>query len=197
MEFAVEVDIFDDLGAVGLEGGAEVVQVNAAEIFHESICDEGWDAANPEIIDAASPPAGDDIVALIDFPEETGNFLRGVLKIGVHGDDDFSASGVETGGQGGRLAEIPAKDDQLDAAIIRCDIFDDLDGAISASIVDEDDFVSAIQFFQNGGQPFVKFRQCVFLVEDRQNDGELKGRILFAIYIAAGGSRSGVRSGRS
>src|SRR5208283_5231813 len=62
VQLAIERDLFEDLAAIGFEGGAEVVNVAAAELGHEPVRHAGGDAAHPEIIDANLAPAADDVV---------------------------------------------------------------------------------------------------------------------------------------
>ena len=87
MHLAVEGDILDDLAAVGLEGCAEVVDVDTGEGGHELVCGAGGDAAHEEVVAALVSPATNDIVALFQFGEEARNFVGIVLQIAVHGED--------------------------------------------------------------------------------------------------------------
>ena len=67
MHLAVKRDVLDDLAAIGLEGGAEVVDVDAAENRHEPVRGAGGDAAHEHVVGSLRAPAADDVVALFEL----------------------------------------------------------------------------------------------------------------------------------
>ena len=67
VHFAVEGNILDDLAAIGLESGAEVVDGHAGKPRHEPVGACGRNAAQDEVVDARLAPAGDDVVALVEL----------------------------------------------------------------------------------------------------------------------------------
>src|SRR5581483_999174 len=97
MEFAVELDFLDDFAAIGLEGGAEVVQLDAGELGHHPVGDMAGKLPHQPVIAALVAPAADQVVAFFNFFQESRNFFGVVLKIAVHGDDDFAARKIEAG----------------------------------------------------------------------------------------------------
>src|SRR6202521_6067926 len=70
VELSVERDLSQDFAAVSFESGAEVVDVNAAQLGHEPVGAARREAAQPEIVDAILAPSADDVVALGNFFEE-------------------------------------------------------------------------------------------------------------------------------
>ena len=74
------------------------------------------DAAGQDLVPgivADALPAADDVVAIGDGAEKTGNLGGIVLQVGVEGQDHVAAGRVEAGGQGRRLAEVAAKADAV------------------------------------------------------------------------------------
>src|SRR5215469_16507749 len=67
MQFAVERDLLENLAAIGLESGPEIVNVDAAELGHQPVRASRGDAPQPEIVDALFAPAADDVVTLGDL----------------------------------------------------------------------------------------------------------------------------------
>ena len=66
VEFAVEVDVLEDFGAIGLESGAEIAEGDAAGLGHEPVGDARRDLAHDGVIHPVLAPAAGDIIALID-----------------------------------------------------------------------------------------------------------------------------------
>ena len=143
MHFTVERDVGDDFALIGFVGGAEVVDVNTGELGHEPVGDAGRDAAHDEVVNALFAPAGDDVVAFFELLEELGDLVGVVLEVAVHGEDVFTRGVVKTGGKGGCLAEVAAELDDEYAAIDRGDLFKELIGTVTGSVVDEDQLEGA------------------------------------------------------
>ena len=100
MQLTVERHLLKDVAAVGLEGGAEVVDIDAAQFGHQPVGTTRRNAAQPEIVDALLAPSADNVVAFGNFLQEARDVGGIVLQIAVHGDDVFAAGVVETGRQG-------------------------------------------------------------------------------------------------
>ena len=95
VELAVEIDVLEDLGAVGFKRGAEIAQVDSAGLGHQPVGDARRNLAHDGVVHAMFAPAAGDVVALIDFLEQRGNVLGAVLKIAIHGDDHVALRLVE------------------------------------------------------------------------------------------------------
>src|ERR1700693_1637476 len=106
MELSVERNLSQDFSAVSFESGAEIVDVNAAQLGHQPVGAARRKATQPEIVDAILAPAADDVVTLGNFLEEQRNVGGIVLQVAVHGDDVFAAGMVEAGSEAGGLSKI-------------------------------------------------------------------------------------------
>src|ERR1700727_1291216 len=95
VHLAVERDVLDDLAAVGLEGGAEVVDIDSAESGHEPVGAAGRNAAEEEVVSALGTPTADDVVALFELGEEVWDLVGRVLEVAVHGKDELALGVVE------------------------------------------------------------------------------------------------------
>ena len=62
-------------------------------------------------------PAADHVEALGQGRQEARDLVRVVLQVGVEGEDDLAAGGAEAGRQRGRLAEVAAEADAVDARV--------------------------------------------------------------------------------
>src|SRR5258708_39631924 len=116
VHFSVKGHLLEDFAAVGLEGGSEVVNVDAAQLGHEPVGAAGRKAAQPEIVYAVLAPSADDVIPLGDFFQENRNVGGIVLQIAVHGDDVFAAGVIQSGGWTCRLAKGAAQPYNRDAA---------------------------------------------------------------------------------
>src|SRR5690242_9759987 len=70
VQLAVKVDVLDDLGAIGLEGGAKISEFDAGHLRHHPVGDARRDLSGDGVIDAVLAPAAGDVVALLDFREQ-------------------------------------------------------------------------------------------------------------------------------
>ena len=171
VHLAVEGNVLDDLAAVGLEGGAEVVDVDAAEDRHEPVGDARGNAAEEEVVAALLAPAADDVVALFELGEEVGDLVGVVLQVAVHGEDEVALGVVEAGGEGGGLAEVAAELDDEDAAVDGSDLFKQAVGAVAGAIVDEDQLEGFADLLHDGLEAVVERGDVLFFVVERNDDG--------------------------
>ena len=180
MQFAVERHLFENLAAIGFEGGAKVVNVDAAQLGHQPVRHAGGDAAHPEIIDAHLAPAADDVVAggnLFQKQRDVGGI---VLQIAIHGDDVLAPGMVETGGQSGGLAEVAAELDHRDAAIDGRDLAQHGESVVVRTVIDQHDFEGLARRLHHRFQAVVEIGDVLLLVVQRDDDGVL-GHSLFII----------------
>ena len=151
VQFAVKVDVFEDLRPVRLEGGAEIAQIDAGGLRHEPVGDARRNLAGYGIIHPLFAPTAGDVESLIDFLQEGGNIFRSVLQIAVHGDDHLAAGLVKAGRESGRLSEVAPQADHLQVRIGFDQIAQQLVAAIGRSVVDIENFVGPAQPDQYGG----------------------------------------------
>ncbi len=138
---AVEGDVVEEVAAIGFEGGAEVVNIDAGDFADEEVGELGGDAAEEEAIDPFFSPAGDDVVAFVDFGDELGELVGVVLEVAIHGNDDVAAGVIEAGGECGGLAEVAAEVDDEDVGVGFGELAEAGVGVVLGAIVDVDDFV--------------------------------------------------------
>src|SRR5579871_6921561 len=135
MEFSIEGNLLQDVAAIGLEGCAEIVNINAAEFCHHPVRDTRGEAPQPEIIDAHLAPSADDVVTSRNLFEEQRNVVGIVLKIAIHGDDVLATRVVESGGKACCLPKIPAQLDHGHAAVDGCDFAQHRERVVARSVV--------------------------------------------------------------
>ena len=116
-------------------------------------------------------PAGDDVVTLLDnHPVEFRDFVRGVLQVRVHGDDDIALRGRETLVKGGGLAVVAAEGDAVDGGILLREFPDPVPGIVGGTVVHHQDLVGETIFFHHPVDPGGEFRQGFGLVKEGNDD---------------------------
>src|SRR5690606_6678503 len=93
----------------------------------------------PRVLFAAALDRMNHLGALLPLLQQLGNDGSRMLQIGVHGDHDLALRRSEAGEQRGLLAEVAAEPDALDPRVLGREPSDDLEGAISTAIIDDDD----------------------------------------------------------
>ena len=117
VHLTVHFDVFHHLGPVGLEAAVHVVQADAGDLAGGPVVQLGGDVLGEGVVLAVLFPARHQVVAfLADHPHHFGDFFRGVLKVGVHGDHDVPLRGGEAFIQGGRFPVIAAETDAPDGS---------------------------------------------------------------------------------
>ena len=172
VQFAVEVDVVEHLGAVGLEGRSEIAKIDARGFRHHPVGDARGNPASDGVVDAVFSPAARDIEALVDFAQQGGNVFGRVLQVSVHGDDDVALRFVKACRERRGLAEIAPQANHFQARIGLYEIGQQLVTAVSRGIVDKENFVRPRQSEQHGRQPVVQRQNRAFFVMDGNNDRE-------------------------
>src|ERR1035441_7704160 len=93
-----------------------------------------------------------------------------MLQVAIHRDDDVALGFVEAGGEGGGLAEVAAQADHLEVAVGFHQVGQEFETAVVGGVVDEEDFVGALQLLQNRGEAVVQREYGGLLVVDRNHD---------------------------
>ena len=113
---------------------------------------------------AVGAVAADEVGAFGDFLEEPGDVVGIILAVAVEEDDDFSASGVDAGVEGGALASILGKFNDLDGGGA-----DDAGaGLVGGAVIDEDELV--IDGGEGFGDFFLEGGDIFFFVEERDDE---------------------------
>jgi len=173
VQLAVERDLLQNVAAISLECGTEIVDIDTGNFGHHPIGNAAGNAAHPEIVDAILAPSADDIVAGGDFFQEHRNVGGIVLQVAIHSDDVFPAGVVESGGESGGLAEVAAQFDDRDAAVNRRDLPQHGEGVIARSVVDQNDFEALPVRLHNRLQAVVEVGDVLLLVVQRDDNGVL------------------------
>ena len=150
MHLTVKGNVLDDFAAVSFEGGAEVVDVDAAENCHELVGDAGGKAAEKKVVAAMFAPAADDVVTLFELSEEVRDFAGVMLQIAVHGKDEVALGVIKASGESGGLTKVAAEFDDEDTAIYGGDLFKKAVGPVARAIVDEDQLEGFSNLLHNG-----------------------------------------------
>src|SRR5579875_3804606 len=137
VQLAVQLDFGQYFAAIGLERGAEVVQVHARKLGHDPVGDAAGQLAGQKGVGALHAPAAHDVVPLLNFFDESRNFGGIVLQVAVHGNDDLAAGVIEPSFQRGGLPEIAAKPDDRHARVIRGNFGEQAERSVLAAVIDE------------------------------------------------------------
>ncbi len=137
MKLALQPDLVHDVGAVGLQAAVVIVQAHARRPAHDGVEHATRYEAPPGIV-AFTLPAAHQIVALVEYRQQPRQLCRIVLQVGVHRHDGSALRCAEAGGQGGRLAEVPAQPQAAHPLIAPRERADRLPRPIDAAVVDED-----------------------------------------------------------
>ena len=156
--------------AVGFEGGAEVVDVDAGEDGHELVGGARRDAAKEDVIAALGAPAADDVVAFFELGEEAGDLAGVVLEVAIHGEDEVALRVVEAGSEGGGLAEVAAELDDEDAGIDGGDLFKEAVGAVARAVVHEDQLEGVVPLLHDGLEAVVEGGDVLLFVVEWDDD---------------------------
>jgi hypothetical protein len=187
VHLAVEPRFVDDLGAVGLQRAAVVVQANPGHTPDQPVGCAGRHAARCPVLTVLTP-AADDVIALVDLLEQTRDVAGVVLQIPVHQNDHVSRGVVEACRQGGRLPEIAPELDELESRIAGAEGGGALEGGVAAPVVDHDDLVGLARPLQHRGQSLVERRDALLLVVDGDDDGQVARRRPVTPRFGAGGA---------
>src|SRR5437763_16644501 len=97
MQLTIKRDLLDQFATISFKRGAEIVDINAAQLRHEPIGDARWNAPDHEVVDALLTPAAHDVVAFFQFFQEERDIVGIVLQVAIHRDDVLSPGIVESG----------------------------------------------------------------------------------------------------
>ena len=118
-------------------------------------------------------PSRNDIVTLAELGEHQRDVARIVLQIGVDRDDHIAPRVIDAGHQGGGLAGIAAKLNDLELRVMFGRGLEHLLRGVAAAVIDGDDLVAVVKPVELGDQPFEERRDALFLVVDRHHHGQL------------------------
>src|SRR5690606_6415169 len=116
VQLTVEVDLVQDLGAVGLQAAVEVVELDPGHGPDHAV-EDGRRQALAGWVVARVLPAAHQVGALLQRREQVRDLRRYVLEVGVQGYDGVATRRGEPGGERGGLAEVASELDHLHALV--------------------------------------------------------------------------------
>ena len=177
VHFAVNLDAFDHLVAVGFQAAVEVVQLDSGSQPRRAV-EEFTRQRLPDRIEPALFPSADQVVSLFgNHPVQFRDFVRRVLQIGVHRDHDVAPGRFEAAVESGRFPVIAPEPDGPDARIGVVQRADHFPRAVVAAVVHEDDFVREAVLRHHPLDPCEQFGQRFLLVVQRDDYRDV--RIVF------------------
>ena len=171
MELAVKADVFGHILAVRLESAIEVMQLDTGCFSDGPVEHFAWRGFAEGIL-AALFPAGNEIIALVEFGEKAGKLVGIVLQVAIHRDDDISASDRESVGEALGFAEVAAMAKCSDAAVLRAKHFDLFPGAVFRTVVDKEQLKGDAFAIEHLKQTRIQRIEIAFFVVDRDDDAE-------------------------
>src|SRR5919201_2484374 len=171
MQLTVETEAAYDLHAICLQAAVHVVQTHAGEPARDGVEHAREDAPRERI---APPrlPARHEIEPLVELCEEARNLSRVVLEIAVERHDGVAVRLVETGAEGGRLAEVASQADDANVVVAAVQPRQRCERSVRRAVVDEDRFPVGSQRLERGSKLVVEERDAPLLVVSRDDDGD-------------------------
>ena len=103
-------DVLDHIEAVSLQAAVHVVQLDARDAARGGVVELRGEILRQGIVLSLLLPAGHEVVTLFrNHPVHGGHFVRGVLQVGVHGEDDLALRALEAAVKRGGFAVIAAE----------------------------------------------------------------------------------------
>ena len=190
VHFAVEVDGFDDLAAVGFQSAVEIVQGEPGGPSGDPVVQFGREGLRERVV-AFLFPAGDQVVAFLgDHAVHLGQFVRRILQVGVHREDDFAFRCAKSGAQGQGFALVAPQFAPPHGRVVSSHRFDGLPRAVGGAVVHIDGFVGEPFAGHHPPDPVVEFAQGFLFVVQRDDDRYLHVRCPFLFSVAVPGNDS-------
>src|SRR6266566_4591874 len=116
------------------------------------------------------------------YPSSIFSTKRGIssgscCRSPYHRDNHFAAREIKPRLERRRLAEISPQPHDVHAAVVLVDVGKHFEGVVLAAIIHEHQLIGLADSVHHLGQPHVQRRDVFLLVKERNNNGELDGRI--------------------
>ena len=190
VHFAVHLDAFHHFLLVGLQAAVHVVELDAGDLAGRPVVELGRKVLRELVVLAVLFPAGDDVVALFrDHPVQFRDFVRGVLQVRVHRDDDVALRGREALVEGGGLAVVAAEGDAVDGGVLLRQGEDGVPGTVGGTVVHHQDFIGPSVRFHHPADPSGELGQGFGFVIEGYDDRDIHSKslivdIVFAFVVA-------------
>src|ERR1051325_3159835 len=140
VQLAVEWHLFENVAAIRLKSGAEIVNIHTAEFGHYPIGATRRNSPEPQIVNALLAPSANNVVAFRDFLQKYRNIGGVVLQIAIHGDNVLAACVIESGSKRRSLPEITPQANNSDAAVHARNLAKQVKCLVRRTVINEDDF---------------------------------------------------------
>jgi len=170
VHFAVEARVANDVGAVGLQRAAVIVQLHAGDAADEPVGGAGDLGPEPGVLAVLAPAADDVVVALFEHVAEAADFLGRILAVAVQRHDDRCAGRPESGHQRSGLAVIAGQVDDAEARLAGRQFIQQRPGPIAAPVIHDDQLEAPALGRQRPHELRNDGRNAGFLLEDRHDD---------------------------
>ena len=144
VHLAVQPDSGENPAAISLQSAAEVVERDSRDPGHQAVGDPRGDLAAEECVVAISPPAGDDVKALVQGLEQPGDVGGVVLAVAVDRHQDLAPRQVQCGRKRGGLTAVSPEEDGPHVLGIAClDALELGRRPVEGAVVDKDQLVAS------------------------------------------------------
>ena len=165
-----------DGAPVGVERAAEVGDVDLREPAQHAVDQARRQRAAPGVVPRRAPSARD-VEAAVDGCDELRDVLRQVLEVAVHRHDDVAARPAQPRVHRGVLAEVPLEADRVNARVCRVEPLEHGERPVGRAVVDVDDLERAAEALERCDRAAVELLERAHFVVERDDDGELGGRL--------------------
>ena len=169
---AIERELLDHLGAVGLEAAVHVVEVESGREPRDGVVDQRRQRLSDGVEARILPAAHQVCFARLDGRDQAANLRGVVLQVAIHGHHVDAARMGETDAHGRRLAEVAAKLDRAKAGIALADGLLYLARPVAAPVVDEQALPRASEGLHRRGDFGCERVERLVLVVDCDDDGD-------------------------
>ena len=170
------LDAFAFKRAVTTTGIADVV---AGQLITHPVGDAGRSDFNKTVAFAAARNAGAaNAVIIFQAFQKFGEVFWVVLQVRVEGDDVFAVRGFHSSPMRRRFSTIESQPQRADARVGSGQFLEDFPGAVLATIVRDDDFVSELQRFDGGTDGLDQFAQVAFLIIARDDEADFERKLV-------------------
>src|SRR5262249_11974606 len=129
MQFAVEPHFLEHFRSIRLHPAVVVVQPHTSDRPDHGVKKTARPHFVPRIM-ANLLPAADHVEPFAKRGEKVGDLVWVVLQVGVECHDRLAERGLESGGEGGGLAEVAAEADAAHPRVAGCQLLDDAPRAV-------------------------------------------------------------------
>ena len=163
------VQVVHDPAAHRAEVAGVERDVDIGEPVEQPVEDEVGQPLRDPVL-AAAADAVRDVPSFFQLCEELGQKLRRVLEIAVEHRDDIAVGVAQPRGDGGLVPEVARERHDANGLVLELQGLQDPEGAVSATVIDEDDLGRTVKPRHSGPQPLAQLSDHILLVVQRDDD---------------------------